>query len=74
MQTLDIWNFYGSLTLSNGELVENLEGLDMLLCVNMTHFDISHSVWNERKMFLFEVHSSFSNVSIHFSFHVSTHF
>ena len=41
---------------------------------NMTHFDNSDSVWNERKNVLFEVNSSFLDVSEQFSFHVSKHF
>ena len=40
----------------------------------MTHFDNSDSVWNERKNVLFEVNSSFLDVSEQFSFHVSKHF
>ena len=38
---------------------------------NVTHFDNSDSVWNERKNALFEVTSSFLDVSEQFSFHVS---
>ena len=38
---------------------------------NITHFDNSDSVWNERKNVLFEVNSSFLDVSEQFSFHVS---
>ena len=37
----------------------------------MTHFDNSDSVWNERENVLFEVNSSFLDVSEQLSFHVS---
>ena len=39
----------------------------------MTHFDNSDSVWNERENVLFEVNSSFPDVSEQLSFHVSKH-
>ena len=40
----------------------------------MTHFDNSDSVLNERENVLFEVNSSFPDVSEQLSFHVSKHF
>ena len=41
---------------------------------NVTHFDNSHSVLNDRENALFEVNFSFLDVSEQLSFDVSKHF
>ena len=47
--------FYGSLTLNNRKIIGYFRRLSYAIVSNMTHFDNSHSVWNERKMPFFEV-------------------
>ena len=74
MQNLNIWNFHSLMALNNGKIVWYFKNHWYAIVSNMTHFDNSHSVWNERKNALFEVNSSFLDVSEQFSFHVSKHF
>ena len=49
-QNRNIWIFYGSLTLNNEKLTRYFRRPQYAILSNMTHFDNSHSVWNERKM------------------------
>ena len=70
----NFWNFYGSLTLNNEKLISYFRRSQYAIVSNMTHFDNSGSVLNERGNVLFEVNSSFPDVSEQLSFHVSKHF